>query len=631
MKVRLIAILGLLVFAISASAAPGDETPPWVQQAVTLKVPTYDKDVPAVVLLDEQSMTIGSDGKVNEVYNFAVRILRREGRAYAVGQVGYIPDIGKVKDFRAWLIRATGEPKRYGKDDFVDIAADLNDVYNEYRVRRVSAADDADTGAVFAYSYILEDRSVFTQSDWAFQGSLPVISSRYNLTLPEGWRAEAVTFNHPKIEPRVNGTSYSWELSNLPAVPDEPLSPSLSNLVPRLAVSYFPPANTPALSIKTFQNWADVATWMSELEDPQVIVDDALARKAYELTALAKTEYDKIRAIAQYVQNIQYISIQTGIGRGGGYRPHASNEVFAKSYGDCKDKANLMRAMLKVVGITAIPVSIYSGDQTQASTVIQHPTLGRLLIFDPTDQETPIGDLPFHLQGSLALIDSKTETDLVKMPITPPEMNQLERTATLELQANGAIAGQIKEMANGQTAATFRTQFRRLSKPEYTGMIERWLTSGATSAKLNKMEPSDNAADGRFTLDVEFSANQYAQLMQDRLLVFKPAVVSRREGLALTAATRKHPVVLRANAYSETVQVKLPAGFTVDEVPDAVKLETSFGTYVTSYEVKNNQLVFKRQLSQQATTIAPADYEKVRKFFESIRTAEQAPVVLARQ
>ena len=77
--------------------------------------------------------------------------------------------------------------------------------------------------------------------------------------------------------------------------------------------------------------------------------------------------------------------------------------------------------------------------------------------------------------------------------------------------------------------------------------------------------------------------------------------------------------------------MKLPAGFTIDEVPDPVKLETAFGTYVTSYEVKNNQLIFKRQLSQQATTIAPADYEKVRKFFESIRAAENAPVVLARQ
>ena len=362
MKVRLIAILGILMFAVSTSAAPGDETPQWVQQAAAIKVPTYEKDVPAVVLVDEQMTTIGPDGKTNEVYNYAIRILQREGREYAVGRVGYIPDVGKVKDFRAWLIRPSGEAKRYGKDDTIDIAGDLNDVYNEYRVRRISATSDADTGAVFAYSYTLEDRSVFSQTGWSFQGSLPVISSRYNLTLPEGWRAEAVTFNHSKIEPKVNGTSYSWELSNLPPVPDEPMSPSLTHLVPRLAVSYYPPTTAPSLSIKTFSNWGEVAAWMSELEDPQVIVDDAMARKAYELTALAKTEFEKIRAIAQYVQKIQYISIQTGIGRGGGYRPHASNEVFAKSYGDCKDKANLMRAMLKVVGIVAIPVSIYSGD-----------------------------------------------------------------------------------------------------------------------------------------------------------------------------------------------------------------------------------------------------------------------------
>ena len=656
MKAWLIVIVGLLIFAAPASAAVGDDTPQWVQQAAAIKVPAYDKDVPAVVLVDESFTTISADGRINEVYNYAVRILRREGRDYAIGHAGYIPDVGKVKEFRAWLIRPGAETKRYGKDESVDVAGDLNDVYNEYRMKSISAKDAAEAGSVFAYSYTLEDRSVFSQADWAFQSTLPVISSRYNLTLPEGWRAEGVTFNHPKIEPRINGATYSWELSNLAPVPDEPLSPSLSQLVPRLAVSYYPPANGQSLSIKTFSNWGEVAAWMSELEDPQVMVDDTLARKAYELTALAKTEYEKIRAIAQYVQKIQYISIQTGLGRGGGYRPHASTEVFAKSYGDCKDKANLMRAMLKVVGITAIPVSIYSGDpnyvqaswpspqqfnhciiaikvsdQTQASTVIQHPTLGRLLIFDPTDEQTPIGDLPFYLQGSLALIDSKTETDLVKMPITPPEMNQLERTTTLALLDDGAISGQIQEQANGQTAARFRSDFRRLSKPEYTGMIERWLTTGATSARLSKMEPSDNSVEGRFTLNVEFSAQSYGQLMQNRLLVFKPAVVSRREGLSLTAPSRKYPVVLRANVYSETVKVQLPSGFAVDEVPDPVKIQTPFGSYVTSYEVKDNQLIFKRQLSQQATTIAPADYEMVRKFFERIRAAENAPVVLARK
>lgn len=655
-KALLPGLLTVLFLAVPATASvPGDETPAWVQQAAAIKVPAYEKDVPAVVLIDEQATTVDSDGRTTEVFNFAIRILQREGREYAVARAGYNPESGKIKDFKAWLIRPGSDPKRYGKDAIIDVAADLNDIYDEYRIRSVVATSDAEVGTVFAYSYTSEHRTVFSQDGWSFQASLPVISSRYTLTLPAGWRAEGVTFNHPNIEPRVNGTSYTWELSNLPPIPLEPMSPSISHLVPRLAVSYYPPANTQQLTIKTFSNWTDVATWLSELDEPQVQIDDALARKAYELTAHAKTEYDKIRAIATYVQNIRYIAISKGLNRGGGYTPRPSTEVFAKSYGDCKDKANLMRAMLKVVGIDSILVTIHSGDpnyaradwpsphqfnhciiavkvsdQTLASTVIEHAKLGRLLMFDPTDGETPLGDLPFYLQGSLALVNSKVSTELVRMPVTPPEMNQLVRTTTLQLQADGAIAGMIEENANGQTAASMRTKFRQLSKPEFNGMIERWLTTGATSARLNKIEPSDNHGDGKFTLNVEFSAKAYGQLMQDRLLVFKPAVVSRREGLTLTAPLRRHPVVLRANAYSETVKVQLPAGFAVDEVPDPVKLETPFGSYTTSYEVVGGDLVFKRQLSQKATTIPAAQYESVRKFYESIRAAENAPVVLAR-
>jgi transglutaminase-like putative cysteine protease len=654
MKSRFIAIGILLLAAGIVNAAP-DDAPSWVSQAASIKVPAYDKDVPAVVLVDEKIKTVDSEGKTVEVTNFAIRILLREGREYAGGGVSYNPSVSKVKDFQAWLVRPNGQVKRYGKDETVDIAGDLDDMYNEYRRKRISASSEADTGMVFAFSHTVEDKSVFSQDDWVFQNEIPVLNSRYTLNLPSGWKAEAITFNHAPVEPKVSGTSYTWELSNLPPIPDEPLSPSISNLVARLGVSYFPVSGQ-AGGIKTFSSWSQVATWMSELSDPQVQIDDALARKAYELTALAKTELEKIQAIGTYVQNIRYVSIQTGLGRGGGYRPHSSTEVFAKSYGDCKDKANLMRAMLKVVGISALPVSIYSGDpnyvranwpspqqfnhciiavkvgdQTVASTVVQHPTLGRFLIFDPTDSETPVGDLPTYLQGSLALLSSKEVSDLLTMPITPPEMNHLDRQATLELGADGGIAGKIQEQAKGQTAVRFRNEFRRLSKPEYNGMIERWLTAGATAARLSKIEPTDNASGGHFNLDVEFSAQQYGQLMQDRLLIFKPAVVSRREGLSLTAPTRTHPVVLRANAYSETVTVRLPAGFSVDEVPDPVKLDTPFGSYVTSYEVKNGALVFKRQLSQKSITIPVDQYQSVKKFFETIRAADNAPVVLAKK
>ncbi len=212
-----------------------------------------------------------------------------------------------------------------------------------------------------------------------------------------------------------------------------------------------------------------------------------------------------------------------------------------------------------------------------------------------------------------------------------PESSQLDRTADVTLSAEGGITAKVKERSTGQTAVYERRLFRGLSAPNYKHMIEEWLTRGATNAQVSRVQPEDDNVDGRFGLDVDFSATSYGQLMQGRLLVFKPAIVSRREALFLTEATRSQPIVLDSHAFTETVHVKLPVGFEVDEVPDVVKLQTTFGTYKTNYEVKDGELVFTRALTLQASTIPSEQYQAVRKFFENIRAAEQAPVVLVKK
>ena len=646
----------LLILAASASAFAGDDVPSWLQQALSSAPPAYEKDVPAVVLLNDEKITVGDDGRVVHTRTYAVRILTREGRGEAIAREIYQTDTGKVRDLQAWLVRASGPSKHYGKDQTIDIALAMNDVYNEYRAKAIVAEDDADVGSVFGYQMTSEDRSIFTQFDWEFQDRTPALVSRVTLQLPNGWRATSVTFNHADVAATVAGSSYAWELRDLPPIAKEPMSPPVSTLAPRLAVSYFPGQSSNNSTVKTFADWAQVSQWMAELEDPQVTTDPALEAKARELTANSKTELERIQAIGRYVQSVKYISIQTGLGRGGGYRPHAATEVFAKSYGDCKDKANLMRAMLKVVGIVAFPVSIYSGDAqyvrpewpspqqfnhciiaikvsdaTQSPTVIQHARLGRLLIFDPTDEHTAVGDLPSYLQGSLALIDAKESDALVKMPVAPAETNLLDRQIEATLDDAGALTATIREDANGQWGAGYRSEFRAYSRADYIKTIEGWVTSGATAARVSKVEPRDDVAAGHFNLNVEFSAPGYGQLMQNRLLIFKPAVVARREALTLTEPKRKYPVVLDSNAFSETVRVKLPAGFAVDELPDAVKLDTAFGSYATNYEVKGSELWFTRKLIQRGATIPVDQYATVRSFFEKIRAAEQAPVVLTRK
>lgn len=652
MLYRIILICLMLIAFSSPAWAAGDDVPAWLRQAASSQTQSYEKDVPAVVLNDEARVTISDDGKVTTVTTYAIRILTREGRYLAQALESYQTDSGKVRDMHAWLIRVSGDAKRYGKDETIDRAAALNDIYNESRYKKIDATDDADAGMVFGYETVTEERSYFNQTVWGFQGRLPVLVSRMILTLPSNWRASSVAFNHAKIEPVISGTTYSWELHNLPPIHPEPASPGVSNLAPRIAISYFPTEGARTNGARTFDDWVGVSRWYTEMSDGQDISSELLTAKAKQLTAGAKTELEKIRAIARFAQDIQYISIQIGTGR---FRPHSASDVFAKSYGDCKDKANLMRAMLKTINIPSYLVLIYSGDptyvreewaspswfnhciiaikvsdETQTQTVLTHPTLGRLLIFDATDENTPVGDLPDYLQGSYALVAAGDSGALLRMPTTSPEANILERHTDVVLTADGSITATVQEKALGQTAADFRREFRGLSRPEYVDIIEKWITRNANGAKLTKVEPVDNRVEGRFALQVEFTAYKYGQIMQDRLLVFRPAIVQRRQTVSLTETKRLQPIVLTSEAYNETVNVKLPVGFTVDEIPDAMKLESSFGTFVANYDVKDGNLVFTRSLVQRAATIPPEDYAKVRKFFDGIRSAEQSPVVLVR-
>lgn len=648
----LLSFLALFVFNTLVFAA-GDETPAWLKQAAVLTLPSYPKEVKVVVLHDESRIAIGEDGRVISTDTYAIKLLTRAGREQAVARTAFKTDTDKVKEMRAWLLRPNGEVKSYGKQQILEGSLADNDVYNEVRRKTLSAVDDADEGCVFGWEITTESRSIFSQFTWYFQSFNPVVMSRITISLPTGWNAKGITFNQAKLEPQVSGTSYTWELRNLPPIEDEPASPP--HLSTRVAINVYPPEGKSTF-LRPFATWKDVSRYMLELSEPQSAYNDTMAAKARELTANAKNEFEKIQAIARYAQSVNYISIQTDIGRGGGYRPHAALDVFTKNYGDCKDKANLMRALLKAVGVESHLVSIYSGDPhyvqpewpsprqfnhciiavkvgdaTQAATVIKHAALGRLLIFDPTDEHTPFGDLPDHEQGSLALIEAGDLGDLVRMPLTPPEANKLESTVEAALDAEGNVTVQLKDHTTGQAAVEERRPFKYLAQPDYVKMTERWITRGAPGAAVSKVAPHDDAAAGRFALEVEFKAPAYAKTMRGKLMVFKPALVTRRAVPQLSKEKRTHPVVLEAHAFNETTRIKLPDGFEVDELPDALELNQPFGNFAVSWTVQDGYLLFKRALILRAGLIPVEQYPAVRSFFGRVLGAEQAPVVLAKK
>jgi hypothetical protein len=639
----------------SLHALAYDSAPPWLQQAARLIVPGYEKEVDAVVLLNEEVVTLDSNGKLTTVERRAIRVLQKEGVRDAIARAFYLSKFSKVDKLEAWLIAPGGAVTSYGKKETIDIISDPDDVYDEGRIKSISAVRDADVGYIFGYTSTTETRPLFYQHQWLFQDNHPTLISRFTLNLPQGWKMSNMTFNREEIVPQSSGSSHTWELRDLPPIALEPLSPAFVNIAPRVAINYAPEANDQGVN-KAFADWLEVAHWATRLYEPQVIIDDVVAAKAQDLTTGLKTEFEKIRAIARFVQNLQYISIDIGVGYGNGMKPRPSNVVLDRGYGDCKDKANLMRALLKAIDIEAYPIAIYSGDpnfvrkewpsprqfnhciiavkvsdQTEAATIIEHATLGRLMIFDATDPYTPLGDLPDYLQGSNGLLIAGDNGGLIEMPVTPPDFNTWHRETDVVISDNGSIKGTIRERARGQESRLPRTLFRSVTRDDFRKAIERWLTRGATAATLVNLEPADNHDDASFGLDIEFAAPNYGQLMQNRLLIFKPAIANRSNSVYLTEISRTHPIEFESNSFIENVIFELPNGFEVDELPDPVDMTVPFGSYVTSYEIKDGKLLYSRSLITKRMTVPVEKYSDIRSFYSKIRDAEQTPVVLIRK
>jgi len=649
-------VLGI-VLALSApvAARAKSQAPAWLEEAARAPLPPVDPKAPAVVLLDQESCTLDGRGHVSGTMRWAVRVLLREGKYYAFAGLTYRNPGGTVRDLDGWLIRPSGEVRGYGKGDVVDMVAAPNDVYNDVRIRRIDAVSDADVGCVFGYEASYQEDLLVSQFPFDFQFDLPVVHASYSVEAPPDWRVSAVTFNHAPVEPRVEGARRTWELRDIPYIEDEPWMPPWTALAPRLAVSVTPPADRRASQPPSFDSWSELAGWLDDLTRPSAGSDAAISSKVAGITASYPTEYGRIRAIGSYVQSLNYIEIALGTARGGGWRPHPAREVFAKSYGDCKDKANLMKTMLGCAGIESYLAVISANDSARVRpdwptpllfdhcivaikvssdslpTVVHHPSLGPLLFFDPTDPETRLGDLPVSEQGSWTLVISK-RGDLVRAPVVPAEGNRCERRVEVNLDADGNVRGHVFESSTGWLSRRERDLFHRTPETEYRREIAERITRGADQPLLTRLSVRDEPEGGDFALDLDFSAPRCAQrLSGGRLLVFKPRMITTPERLALNDSSRKYPFVLRALAVRETLSAKLPDGFAVESLPSPLTLRNSFGSYDASYRVEEGRLLLTRSVLRPSRGVAPSEYAELRAYLGRTRAYEETPVVLSKR
>jgi hypothetical protein len=649
--------IAVCLLVCAPRAAAGSDAPQWMHSLTTVSLPFYDEKTDAVLLFSETDVTVLSVDKIKIHVREAYKILRPEGRTHGNVFVYFHSPGQRVTSLHGWCIPAQGKDFEVKEKDAVDLAppgVEGGELIGDVKARalRIPAPD---TGNIIGYEYEIEERPFVLQDVWHFQQTVPARESHYSLQLPSGWEYKASWLNYPDVQPGQNGNNqWEWTLTDLKGIRGEPEMPPLAGVAGQMVVSFFP-AGGPSPK-NGYSDWRGMGNWYLNLVSDRVDASGPIKEQVGALTTAKISLLQKMQALAEFVQHdIRYVAIELGIG---GWQPHPAADVFGHRYGDCKDKATLMRSMLREIGIdsyyvvintrrgsitpktpahqgfnhviTAIKVPDGLTDPSLIAT-IQHPKLGKILFFDPTDYLTPFGQIRGALQANYGLLVTSDGGELIELPQQPSSMNSVQRTATMTLDTTGTLKGDVKEVRLGERASSERWRLRTVTKDtDRVKPIEELLANSLGSFHITRASVINlQRTDQPFGFNYSFESPNYAKNVGNLLLVRPRVIGSKASGLLETKEPRKFPIEFQGPVRdTDAFEITIPPGYVVDDLPAPVDADYAFASYHSKTEVNGSLIRYTRTFEVTELSVPVARTEELRKFYRTIANDERSMVVL---
>lgn len=627
-----------------------DTVPDWVRQAAGQTLAAHAKDADAIVLLNETTLNVAADGRAVEHRREVIKILRPGGRERGIVAIPFDKET-KILQMHVWSIGPDGHEYAVKDGDMAEFGLPGDGMlYEDIRFRSANPPG-RDPGGVVAYEYEQRREPYLHEQTWSFQDDLPRMNQSFTLELPPGYVYGTVWAHHAEQKAiDLEHQRFRWDFAEMPAIDLDqvPMRPALHSLSGRMTVHYAGPGQ----AVASLATWRGIGEWYDGLAHDRMGATPEMTAKAAALTAGKTDFYEKAEAVSEFVQNhIRYFVIEMGVG---GLQPHPAGEIFKNGYGDCKDKATVLSAMLSTVGIHAAlmmvdtsrgiidpespaitgnhmisAIEIPKGyESPRLRSVITARSGRRYLIFDPTWDKTPFGQLESNLQGSYGVLMEGPASEAVELPVLSPDLNRLQRTAKLRLQTDGTLSGQVVETRFGDLAEHERDLMTRGDEKDQRSYRDRKLSDDLTSFSIKDVKVENaNALNKDLTTTYSLTADRYGRTMGPLLMV--RARVFGSEGFALDRKPRTVPVNLReTRLVQDDFTISLPDGYTVDELPEPVKMDVGFASYQSSTELVGNQLHYTRTCMVKAVSVPADRYGDLQKLATAIEADEQNRAVL---
>ena len=599
---------------------------------------TLENNPSSVVLLEEVVHVVDESGRALRLHQVAYRALTEAG-AKAMGE-----DIFSYRHHQqnfhlvcAETIQPDGtahavareavlmqSPQRQADSALYDDQAEVRIIYPNVKVgcitRVIIAVDDQVARMPNAYTY---------RFTWG--AGWPTRRERLLVDLPANLAGKLRHFTlgadipQPTLETLPDGrVRLSWLKTDMPASPRE---------IARAPASQ----NGPWVHLTTLASWDEFGAWFAGLlsgrDQLPVVMQEQLAewtRGISERDAIIRVLFTKV------ANDVRYTGLELG---DADYQPYPCEAVWAKRYGDCKDKANLLVALLRAKGISAHLTLLNTTHVGRVDRrvpdfrVFTHAIVaipddhGGYLFCDPT--------IAWAEPGLISPSDADRDVLIIKnggiaWAHTPPQTaGKLTYDFDLKLAATGEMSGWLTLTADGYYGAGQRERYRGLDTDDCRRALSDTVRGFYPGAEVIDVAPlAPLAAELTDTMKAYFVVPVPGSATEPTRSLNFP----KSNGLLLdlgTTSQRESAFFLYQEDIRVTAKIALPSGLAPTSLPSPYQVETPTGSSECRWTHTAGLLEAKLNIQLRQSVLPATEFPRFYQAMLSLRTWLDQPLALS--
>lgn len=489
----------------------------------------------------------------------------------------------------------------HGEDEREDL------VYNgEYTLDFILS--DIRVGDVVEYSYSIKGSNpVFAdlrEFGYKTNWGVPVEQVHYRLLGPSG----------TKMIQRVKGAAPRFDVSEYKGLTEYQLSLSLVEAVDT--------QDQARVVLSNVDDWSSIVDWGVPMYTRALADSSGVAGIASEIRSRHNSQEEQIGAALVWVQSqIRYLGLEYGTNS---HHPSPAQETLQRRYGDCKDKAVLLIAILYELGIRAEPALVYSGKHAPLTeSPYRFHAFNHVIVhllhngvshwLDPTKlyQKGSLGQFAESDHGH-ALVLKRNQTALT---IMAPEVSdgRMEVNKRLVLSTEGAIDLLVSSTRTHEEAEKHRGDLTRKGLSElsknYFNFYKKSFQGLEPKAVLKVEDRSDNTIITTEQYQFWFDHNEKDK--NNDALVGADDIVSALSDIEELNQDDSDLELIGVNI-SENIEISYPLPIRGES--ESKQINNAYLNFDYHYKVdeKNRLLKIEYNLAVRKTKIDPADLVRLK-------------------